>query len=525
MFLQQFERWRELARQGSLSHCLETVLRETHYEAMLLAEPRGEERAANVRRLLELAREYDPYQRQGLYRFLRFVEAQQEAEVELEPASAQTENAVRLMSIHKSKGLEFPVVVLAGLGGQFNAQDLRQAVLLHERYGLCSKVKPPGLDQSYPSLPYWFARRDEQRELLGEEMRLLYVALTRARDTLILSGTGKAPSWSSSGAVSAGLPVSTREILSARSCLDWLRMWLRRVTTPEDWSSDREGRSDLFRWKIYAANDSQLLLTLDNQDDSTLVPQISGELDEMGLLKLQQRVLWQYPFSAAAAESAVKRVSTLIRERQDDIDDGQLLFTDEPPAKGRNQFAGWNRAFGQLTAVDIGSAHHRFLELAALDQVSRLEDLQQQGAQMLESGALAEEEVQALDFKALLAFWRSDIGQQILSQAPNVHREIPFTARFSAEDFASLNLCLNASELAGEFFVVRGKADLAVLLPREIWLLDFKTDRVTEPESEQKFRLYGPQLELYALALSRIYGRTVTHRWLHFLSLTKTIRV
>src|SRR5207249_11968863 len=75
----------------------------------------------------------------------------------------------------------------------------------------------------------------------------------------------------------------------------------------------------------------------------------------------------------------------LIRERQDDIDDGQLLFTDEPPAKGRNQFAGWNRAFGQLTAVDIGSAHHRFLELAALDQVSRLEDRSEEHTSELQS--------------------------------------------------------------------------------------------------------------------------------------------
>src|SRR5205823_1573511 len=138
-FLGQFREWRELAQHSSLSHCLETVLTETHYEALLLAETRGEERVANVRRLLKLAGEYDPYQRQGLYRFLRFIDAQEEAEVELEPASAQTENAVRLMSIHKSKGLEFPVVVLAGLGGQFNAQDLRQVILLHESYGLCSK--------------------------------------------------------------------------------------------------------------------------------------------------------------------------------------------------------------------------------------------------------------------------------------------------------------------------------------------------------------------------------------------------
>src|SRR5207248_8541777 len=113
----------------------------------------------------------------------------------------------------------------------------------------------------------------------------------------------------------------------------------------------------------------------------------------------------------------------------------------------------------------------------------------------------------------------------ILSQATSVHREIPFTARFSPEDFASLNLCANAAELIGEYFVVRGKADLAVLLPKEIWLLDFKTDELNQVESEEEARFYSPQLKLYGMALSRIYRRPVTQRWLHFLALGKTVLV
>src|SRR6185295_12435827 len=158
-------------------------------EDLLLAELRGPELVANVRRLLDLAREYDPYQRQGLFRFLRFIEAQQETELDYEPAPVPARDAVRLMSIHKSKGLEFPVVVVAGLGGQFNLQDLREDILLDADFGLCPKVIPPEADLRYPSLPYWLASRRARRELLGEELRLLYVALTRARDTLILTGT------------------------------------------------------------------------------------------------------------------------------------------------------------------------------------------------------------------------------------------------------------------------------------------------------------------------------------------------
>jgi ATP-dependent helicase/nuclease subunit A len=135
-FLEQFHRWRELVRQTSLSQTLETALNDTHYEPMLRAGARGPERVANVRRLLDLARQFDPYQRQGLYRFLRFVRLQEDEELDLEPASPSHADAVRLLSIHRSKGLEFPVVALACMGTNFNEQDLGGAVLLDEQLGL-----------------------------------------------------------------------------------------------------------------------------------------------------------------------------------------------------------------------------------------------------------------------------------------------------------------------------------------------------------------------------------------------------
>ncbi|HEY6167098.1 MAG TPA: UvrD-helicase domain-containing protein, partial [Verrucomicrobiae bacterium] len=188
-FLKSFARWRQLARQGALSHCLETVLDETHYEDWLLAQPRGAQRRANVGRLLAMTRQFDPYQRQGLFRFLNFVAAQEEMGVETGPAPAESGDAVRLMSIHQSKGLEFPIVVLANLGGRFNFEDLKANVILDDHYGLCPQVKAPVSEQRYVSLPYWLAARRQRRETLGEELRLLYVALTRACDRLILTGT------------------------------------------------------------------------------------------------------------------------------------------------------------------------------------------------------------------------------------------------------------------------------------------------------------------------------------------------
>src|SRR6185503_7309003 len=124
---------------------------------------------------------------------------------------------------------------------------------------------------------------------------------------------------------------------------------------------------------------------------------------------------------------------------------------------------------------------------------------------------------------ALLAFWQSQPGRRILRQAKQVHREIPFRARLSKQDLTQLNVRVNPDLPEDEFFVGRGMVDLAVILPAEIWLLDFKTDQVTASSLPERVRLYTPQLKLYGLALSRIYCRPVTEHWLHFLSLGRTV--
>ena len=182
-FLERCSRWRKLARQASLSECLETVLTETYYAEWLRTQPRGTQTGANVEQFLSLAQQFDRLQRQGLARFLQFIEVRRELDATTEAPAVIAEDAVRLMSIHQSKGLEFPVVALPDLSKSFNEQDLNGEIIFDEVFGLCPQVKPPQTGRRYPSLPYWLARRRQKRELRGEELRLLYVALTRARDT------------------------------------------------------------------------------------------------------------------------------------------------------------------------------------------------------------------------------------------------------------------------------------------------------------------------------------------------------
>src|SRR5258708_39692491 len=158
-----------------------------------------------------------------MLRFLRFVEAQRDAEAEEEPASPAMVDAVRLFSIHQSKGLEFPVVAVADFGKPFNFGDLHADVLLDAEFGLCPRIAPRKINGRYPSLPYWLARRRQKKELLGEELRLLYVAMTRARDRLLLVGSITEKQFEARW--KQDCEINTTALLHARSYADWLGIW------------------------------------------------------------------------------------------------------------------------------------------------------------------------------------------------------------------------------------------------------------------------------------------------------------
>ncbi len=521
LFVRQLDAWRGLIRQTSLTHCLETALAETHYVEMLLAGPRGAQRVANIHRLLDLTRQYDPYQRQGLFRFLRFVEAQEE--LDREPALAPTADAVRLMSIHKSKGQEFPVVVLAGLGGQFNLRDLQDDILLDETYGLCPKVAPPEGEQRYPSLPYWLARRRQRRELLGEELRLLYVAMTRAGDTLLLTASSSRkgdPKWAAAGT----RPLSDSEMLSARGYLDWLMLWLPQVTRETDWVNGHEGRNELFCWKIHDPCDSMFALSVNAQSEAGAqgaerVP-TAAELTE-----LRARLQWRYGREAATHEPAKTSVTGLRRRWRDETDE-EARESFQTPGSGFQVGSRARAAVNQLTAAEIGTAHHTFLQKVSLERTGSRQELQNEAERLRHEAILSAEEVEVLKFDDVLAFWLSELGRNIRAQTPDrIHRELPFTARMSRADLEAAKLSGNTGLPDDEFVVVQGVADVAIILPEEIWLVDFKTDDVDSRELAAKLSFYEPQLKLYALALSRIYRRPATKLWLHFLALKKTIPV
>jgi ATP-dependent helicase/nuclease subunit A len=503
LFLERFARWRRMARHSSLSARIEAVINETQYADWLLTQSRAARRQANVRRFVTLAGQFDPMQRQGLQRFLRFVEAQRKAVVDTEPECGEDIDAVRLMSIHKSKGLEFPVVAVASLGTRFNCDELRESIILDERYGLCAQVKPPGCGASYPSLPWWLAKRQQRRALIGEELRLLYVAMTRARDTLLVCG---AASRKTAEEKWPGLELDVTTVEKASSPIGWIGPWCARQIG-SNWSAVTEGRTPLFRWRLHSHSVAPQV-TAEAQMSLPLKPAI----DAAQLSELVRRLEWKYPWPEATRDSAKLSV-TALREANEDA---AVKFGPRGVFRTR-------RDRSQLTAAEIGTAHHLFLQALDLKHASLPNRLQAEATAMVDQQLLSPEQAAALDLETVAAFWTSPVGQEIASAALDAHREIPFSARFTRDDLINVGLATSLPE--GEFVVVQGTIDLAVIRSGELWILDFKTDALKESALKVALDDYAPQLRLYASALSRIYKRPVTKRWLHFLTLRKTVEV
>jgi ATP-dependent helicase/nuclease subunit A len=589
-FLERFRAWRRLSRLAGVSLVLEKALDDTGFGLWTAGQPDAAQRAANIFRLLHLTRQFDGFRGEGLYRFLQYVEAQQENELDTEPAGQPLRDAVRLMSIHQSKGLEFPIVALADLGKRFNLEDLRGRVILDEELGLCPQVKPPGLSQFYPSLPHWLAQRRQKRETCGEELRLLYVALTRAADRLILCGSARRTALSEKWPLAAQRGLGAAEILAGRSFLDWLGAWLVLHSSPE--AIAQSGGNSLLTWNII--DEPEAAAAPPEARDAPAPP--SPDADASFLRQGRPALDWRYPFEDATrrvAKSSVSALRHLLADEEDDL--SELLFTPPPDPRGA-------APPGPLSAAETGTAHHAYLENVALAETGGVDRLHAEAARLCREGALSEAQAACLDFKALAAFWQSDVGRQLIAHSGQVRREVAFTARFAPSELENLRgnpshplprerervakpgegaparvlssqssiqcgspdsseplnqgrdgpatlanpqsaICnpqssdgsiptgrdpaVPSSSGAGgeEFVIVQGVIDLAVVMPEEIWVLDFKTDHFAGADLEAKIRIYRPQLSLYAQAIARIYGRPVTRRWLHFFALSRTIQL
>ena len=547
-FTERLTHMRALAVYTPIHQLIQRLLDETGYMNYASAMPDGAQRRANLQMLVQRAKEYEKTSFRGLFSFIRYIERLEKYEVDYGEVNLATdeENSVKLMTIHKSKGLEFPVVFVCGLGKNFNFQDLNQSVLVHSEYGIGTDLVDVDRRTRHAGLAKKLIRAKMKEETLGEELRVLYVAMTRAKEKLILTGVpGDLSKAASRMALAAA---GTEELLSwgtrynARSFLQFLLPALARHRCMRDFLVD-EGFFPSHQ-EVFFQDPSCFSVQILSPED--LVPDETGRQTDREALHrafariqpdqvydsavhedLSERFSFSYPYEylqtlpAKISVSELKKRSwkepeELVEERYFEPDIIPLIpsFIQEKQEK--------------LSGADRGTAYHRFMECLDYRQIDPveggetkdrlLEQLAAQAAGMLAEKKMKELQVQSVRLEDAADFLFTALGRRMhrAAQKGRLLREQPFMIARPARE-------LDEAWPYDEPVLIQGIIDAYFLEEEEIILVDYKTDRLQPGEEHLLAEKYRVQLEDYAAALEQLTGRHVRERWLYSFSLGKEI--
>lgn len=517
-FKQFLEKMRDRASYLPIHEILYQVFTETGYYDYVSAMPAGETRRANLDMLVEKASSYEKTSYKGLFHFIRYIEKLKKYDTDFGEAvtAGDVEHTVRLMSIHKSKGLEFPVVFLAGMGKHFNKQDVRGKVLIDADLGIGTDFLDLEQRLKTTTLKKQVLKRKLDMDNLGEELRVLYVAMTRAKEKLIMTGTDrylekKMEKWSMVPWNETMIPYTV--LSSANSYLDWILMSLSRQTASielrEILLEDLVGHQVLRQMKKRVSKD-----TLKHLDPSLVWDGAFAE-------ELRASLEYQYPGQEETTLYTKVSVSELKRQSQLESEQEQqeppyipkFLQSEEMAAETRNQEE--RMAYGARR----GSAFHRLLELLDFTAVNSFQSLDHQIKCLVEQEKITAEAVETVSGKVIWNFLCSPLGQRIrlAQQQGTCHKEQQFVMGIPAREMKLAD--------SDELVLVQGIIDVYLEEGDHLILIDYKTDRVEEGEEQKLADRYRIQLEYYQRALEQMTGKTVAEKIIYSLHLQKMIMV
>lgn len=528
-FMAAFDSWRTYSRRHGVAELLQRLYDDTAYVDFVGAMPGGDVRQANLKALYDRARQYEEAGFRGLFRYRQLMDKMKEDGLDLAPAKvvSEKEDVVRIMSIHKSKGLEFPVVFVADMGKAFNRRDTQDQILFHNRLGIGLKQYDPEWRMSYPTLIWSGIAAQLRWEGTAEEERILYVAMTRARDQLILTGHSSHidrdwQRWT-----------SRLNPAQAKSYFDWVMpAALAPFGAKADADYARPGAAwqDAI-WQVRIAKavpagtveegayDGEPRLEALRRGDLTGTPAPSW---------LDEQLSWQYAYPQAVRTAAKFSVSEVKRRYQelhsDELQDEAALSV--PAAAVIPSAPGEDDAFAALppwlageeaavSGAQRGTALHKALQYItpAADQTTAT--LRREIDAFARQGLLSREEAKLVYVPVLAAFCQSDIGRR-MAESPELHREYPFTVLLAGGD------PLPETE-TGEQILIQGVID-CLFREDDAWILvDYKSDRL---ETADAFRSrYAVQLALYKRAVEQITHRPVEETYIYSLHLQQEIRL
>ena len=509
-FYDQVRYFREKVPYTPIHELLEEIIDKTGYGLYIAAMPGGAQRMANVEMLTERAAAFEGTSYKGLFNFVRYIAQLKKYDVDYGEAGIMDEQAdtVRIMSIHKSKGLEFPIVFVAGMGKKFNTQDTKGSVLLHPDWGAGVDLIDLKRRTKTPTFLKKMIREETALENLAEEMRILYVALTRAKEKLIMTGAAKI---TEDGAVSDISGVFRAE--GAKCYLDWV---LPCILSDETGKVKQEspvevsvfGAEDLTPQQEEVQAEVMSEDVLRNWDDSQVY---EPELRE----RLDAQIDYVYPFEDEGkmklkfTVSELKKWASLAEEAGEEMYEEPVVVPLIPEFLKEEEI---------LTGAPRGSAYHKLLELLDFTVDYDVENLIAAVQQLRQEGRLTDEMAECIRPKDILRFLGCRSGKRMADAARNgkLYKEQPFVLSVDASE-------IYPEDCSGEKILVQGIIDVYFEEPDGLVVLDYKTDKVrTGNELKEK---YHAQLDYYAQALEQLTEKPVKEKIIYSFTLGEEIEV
>ncbi len=528
-FINLIEKYKKESRYIKLDELIWNMLIETDYYYFVAALPNGKMRQANLRMLTDKAYEYEKTSMTGLYNFLKYIDKLKLSKGDDATAKilGENDNVVRLMTIHKSKGLEFPVVLLCGLGKKFNMMDVSKNILKHKDYGLAPKYINPQLRIYKETLPRLALKNVEKLETLSEEMRILYVALTRAVDKLILCGTVKgadkrAKKWKRK--------TSHYNLYTANSYLDWIcsalydhkDAYALRELVGDD---NCEIKTDNFnsRWVINILSLSDINYNVKdiNIDKEIKINEIKSFVNQINSDKAQeiaQRLKFEYKYKKSVnvpTKLSVTDMKNLSNDTKniDNVKYNIPKLSDIPIFKEKNI---------EFTKAEIGTITHYVMQHLDINRSLDYEDISNQIEKMVSEKLLSPEEAAVVNKKQILDFFESDIGKRML-KSKAIRREVPFVIKKQASEVIKT---LNEDDE----ILIQGIIDCYFYEDDEIVLIDYKTDAVYYDNGYEKSiellkSRYLAQILAYKDALEILTKKKVKEAYLYLFDINMQIKI
>ena len=484
-FLMKLEMLRAEAPDLDPVQIIERIIEELDLWSICGAMTDGEQRMQRLQDFIEMGNAFLRTDERGLHRLIQWLDNLKKNE--RAPAnSSGGADAVHILSIHKSKGLEFPVVFYSALGKQFNMRDTMEPVLIHPVLGLGPKRTDSVRKIEYPTLARQAIARKIGRELRSEEMRLMYVAMTRAKERLIMTACINKPE---------------EQIEKARKLLEYEKipaLLLQNTSNPLPWILPSAVKGETLRCRVQTLEAKSCEETTADDKRSTDVDPETAEL-------LEHRLGFCYPFATAEELPSKLTATGLEKGRVRDEDAVDII-----------RFRQKNFEFNpkpiestELKAAELGTAIHLVLQHLPLDSVLTSEDIEQEIGKLVQKKYLSSGTAELVDREIILRFLESDLGLRI-RKAEKKWREFRFSLLCSAKD-------LIPEETAEDKILLQGVVDCCFMEDDELVIVDYKSDRVSKENVQERAEHYRRQLNAYAEALTRIMGIPVKEQVLFFL--------